>query len=46
MEHGEAVNRLTRFVDAVWAQEPPDIRRLRETRLPRPAGGAGPCSPT
>ncbi len=40
MTHGEAVDRLTRFVDAVWAQEPPDIRRLRETRLP-PAGRWG-----
>ena len=27
-------------MDAVWAQEPPDIRRLRETRLP-PAGRWG-----
>ena len=40
MGSGDGAERLRRFVDAVWAQEPPDVRRLRDTHLP-PAGRWG-----
>jgi len=40
MGRDDAIERLNRFVEAVWTQEPADIRRLRDTRLP-PAGRWG-----